>query len=80
MIPYIKENETERNLKWPYIPYHPNRILIVEGSESGETNASLNFISHQSNIDEIYLHAKDPYEAKHQYLINKREKSRIRAF
>ena len=26
------------------------------------------------NIDKIYLYAKDPYEAKYQYLINKREK------
>ena len=25
-------------------------------------------------IDKIYLYAKDPYEAKHQYLINKLEK------
>ena len=28
----------------------------------------------QSDIDKIYLYAKDPYEAKYQYLINKREK------
>ena len=28
----------------------------------------------QSNIDKIYLYAKDPYEAKYQHLINKREK------
>ena len=28
----------------------------------------------QPDIDKIYLYAKDPYEAKYQYLINKREK------
>ena len=28
----------------------------------------------QSDIDKIYLYAKDPSEAKYQYLINKREK------
>ena len=29
---------------------------------------------HQPDIDKIYLYTKDPYEAKYQYLINKREK------
>ena len=31
-------------------------------------------INNQPDIDKIYLYAKDPYEAKYQYLINKREK------
>ena len=30
-------------------------------------------IENQPGIDKIYLYAKDPYEAKYQYLINKRE-------
>ena len=34
----------------------------------------MNLINNQSDIDKIYLYAKDPYEAKYQYLINKREK------
>ena len=34
----------------------------------------MNLINSQSDIDKIYLYAKDPYEAKYQYLINKREK------
>ena len=29
---------------------------------------------YQPDIDKIYLYAKDPYEAKYQYLTNKREK------
>ena len=37
-------------------------------------NALLNLINNQPDIDKIYLYAKDPYEAKYQYLINKREK------
>ena len=37
-------------------------------------NALLNLINNQPDIDKIYLYAKDPYEAKCQYLINKREK------
>ena len=32
----------------------------------------LNLIENQPDIDKIYLFAKDPYEAKYQYLINKR--------
>ena len=34
----------------------------------------LNLINDQSHIDKICLYAKDPYEPKYQYLINKREK------
>ena len=33
----------------------------------------MNLIENQPEIDKIYLYAKDPYEAKYQYLINKRE-------
>ena len=40
---------------------------------SGKTNVLLNLIENQPDIDKIYLYAKDPYEAKYQYLINKRE-------
>ena len=50
------------------------------GLESGKTNALLNLINNQSDIDKIYLYAKDPYEAKCQYLINKREKIRLDHF
>ena len=71
---YTNENKIEHNLKWPYFPDHPYRILIVGGSGSGRTNALLNLINNQPDIDKIYLYAKDPYEAKYQYLINKREK------
>ena len=62
------------NLDWPYIPDHPHRILIVGGSGSGKTNALLNLINNEPDIDKIYLYAKDPYEAKCQYLISKCEK------
>ena len=34
----------------------------------------MNLINNQPYIDKIYLYVKDPYEAKYQYLINKREK------
>ena len=71
---YTNENKTEHNSKWPYIPDYPYRTLIVDGSGLGKTNALLNLINNQPDIDKRYLYAKEPYEAKYQYLINKREK------
>ena len=71
---YTNENKIEHNSKWSHIPHHPYRILIVDGSGSGKTNALLNLINNQPDIDKIYLYANDPYEAKYQCLINKREK------
>ena len=70
---YTNENIIEHNSKWPYIPDHPYRILIIGSSGSGTTNTLLNLINNQPDIDKIYLYAKDPYEKKYQYLIRKRE-------
>ena len=70
---YTNENIIEHNSKWPCIPDHPYRILVLGGSGSGKTNGLLNLIN-QPDIDKIYLYAKDPYETKYQYLINKHEK------
>ena len=57
-----------------YIPDHPYRILIIGGSGSAKTNVLSNLINNLPDTDKIYLYAKDPYETKYQYLINKREK------
>ena len=70
---YTNENIIEHNSKWPYIPDHLYRILIIGSSGSGKTNALLNLINNQPDIDKIYLYAKDPYEAKYQFLISKPE-------
>ena len=70
---YTNENIIEHNSKWPYIPDHPYIILIIGSSGSGKTNALLNLINNQPDIDKIHLYAKDPYEKKYQYLINIRE-------
>ena len=56
------------------------RILIIGGSGSGKTNVLLNLIENQLDIDKVNLYAKDPYEAKYQYLINKRESVGINHF
>ena len=63
-----RENIKEYNSKWPRIPNHSHRILIIQGSGSGKTNALLK-ISDQPDID----YSKEPTEAKYQLLIKKRE-------
>ena len=67
------ENNKEHNEKWPYIPDHPYRILIIGGSGSGKTNALLNLIKEQDDIDKIYLYGKDLSEPKYKFLIKKWE-------
>ena len=67
-------------LKWPYVPNHPHRFLIIGGSGSGKTNALLNLINSLPDIDKIYWYVKDPHEAKYQFLINKREKTELKHF
>ena len=46
----------EHNSKWPYIPDHPYKIPIIGGSGSGKTNALLDLINKQPDIDKyIYM-------------------------
>ena len=53
---YGNENKAEHNSKWPYIPDHPYRILIIGSSGSGKTNALLNLINNQQTlIKYIYI-------------------------
>ena len=70
-----KENKNNHNLNWLQIPDYPYIILIIGGSGSGKTNASLKLIKKQvddySFIDKMYLYVKDSNEAKYQYLKNK---------
>ena len=65
-----KEDTKEHNPKWPEIPDHLCKILIIQGFRSEKTNALLNLTNHESDIGRIYLYAKGPYEAKYQFLIN----------
>ena len=54
--------------------------MIIGGSGSGKTKALLNLIKEQDYhvIDKIYLYAKDLSEPKYEYLIKKREYTRIK--
>ena len=47
--------------------------MIFGGSGLGKTNALINLINEQNNIDKIYLCARDLSEPKYEYLIKKRE-------
>ena len=53
------ENNEKHNEEWPHIPDHSYRILIIGGTGSGKTNALINLINEQNNIDKIYLYARD---------------------
>ena len=65
------ESNEEHNENRPFIPDHPYKILIIGGSDSGKTNALLNLIKEQDDIDKIYLHTKDLSEPKYEFLIKK---------
>ena len=74
----IIEKNKEYNKKWPYIPDHLNRILIIGGSGSRKTNTLLNLINEQKDILKIYLYAKDLSKSKYKYLIKNRENAVIK--
>ena len=66
------EHNEDHNKKWPYIPDHPYRMLIIGGSGSRKTNVLLNLIKEHdgsNSIHKIYLHAKDLHEPKYKFLI-----------
>ena len=67
------ENNKKHNEKWPNIPDHPYKMLIIGGSGSGKTNALLNLIKQQLDIDKTYLYAKDLNEPNYELLIKSLE-------
>ena len=69
---------TKNNEKWPYMPDHPYQIKIIGGSGSGKTNALINLINEQNDIDKINLYARDLNETKYECLIKKREDAGIK--
>ena len=75
------QNNKEHNEKWPYIPDHSYRILIIGSSGSGKTSPLLNSTKEQyyhDVIDKIYLYARDLNELKYRFLIKKREDAGIK--
>ena len=49
------ENNKEQNKKWPYIPDHPYRILIISGSGTRKTNALVNLIKEQDVLPNLFV-------------------------
>ena len=77
----IHENNKEHNEKWPYIPDHSYRILIIGSSGSEKTNTLFNLTKEQDYkdvIDKVYLYAKDLNEPEYQFLIENREYGRVK--
>ena len=60
-----KENIKKNNPNWLWI--WKNKFII-------------NLIINQPDIDKIYLYAKDPHDAKYQFLINKWESTGLKHF
>ena len=76
----VNENKNEHNEKWPYIPHDPYRIIINGGSGSQKTNAFINLINEQNDIDKTYLYARNLSEPKYEYLIKKTWRRRNKTF
>ena len=57
----LQEKTKQNHPKWPYIPDHPSRTLIIGGSGLGEKDALIN---HQPDLGKIYIYGKDAREAK----------------
>ena len=62
----ITNENKEHNEKWLFIPDHPYRIMIIGGSGLGKTNALINLINEQYDIDKIFLYAWDLSEPKYE--------------
>ena len=76
----VKKNIKQLNPNLSQIPDNSCRTLIIGRYEFGKSNSLFNLINQQPEIDKIYLYAKDPYEAKYQFLINKRESTGLKRF
>ena len=68
---FTNANKPKHNSNWYQILSYIYKVFIMGDSESGKTNALLNLIYRQPDIEKIYLYAKDPYKAIYQLLIKK---------
>ena len=75
-----KEKNKKHNEKWLYVPDDPYRIIIIGSSGSGKTNALINLINEQNDIDKVHLYARDLSGPKYEYMIKKHKKCRNKTY
>ena len=63
MVKKMLNQSKKSHFKRPYIPDHPEKILIIFGSGSGESNVLLNLKHQSADIDKIYIYVKDPFQS-----------------
>ena len=55
-------------------------MLIIEGCGSEKTYWLFKLLNQKPDINKIWLYPENPYEAKYQFLINKRETTGLKHF
>ena len=61
-------------------PWSSIQNINNRGLRNRKSKCIIKLVNNQQDIDKIYLYAKDPYEDKYQYLINKRESVGLKHF
>ena len=51
----VNDKNEKHNEKWPHLPDHPYRILIIGGSLSGKTNTLLNLENEQRDRQNLLI-------------------------
>ena len=51
----VNDKNEKHNEKWPHLPDHPYRILIIGGSPSGKTNTLLNLKNEQRDRQNLLI-------------------------
>ena len=78
---YDESVEININPDCSYLPDHPFRMLVIDGSRSSKTNMLLNLIKYLlPDVDKIYIYiyVKDPFEWKYPLIIIGRETVRTK--
>ena len=73
MIILAKKDIKEHDRNLPELHDHIHKMLLVGESWYWKTNALLDLLDHESDIDKINLYVEDPYKARFQLFIDKRQ-------
>ena len=68
-----KENRKKHNSNCHKFLVIHTEYQLLDALDLGKTNSLFNVISQHRDIDKTYFYAKNPYEVKCQFPINKRE-------